>query len=65
MFLILLSIGIIVETTQHILNIMVGFHYRSVDIDDVILNTLGGMLGYLLHKFVILIYNPVKQQEKQ
>ncbi len=65
MFLILLSIGIIVETTQHILNIMVGFHYRSVDIDDVILNTLGGMLGYLVHKFVILIYNPVKQQEKQ
>lgn len=65
MFLILLSIGIIVETTQHILNIMVGFHYRSVDIDDVILNILGGMLGYLLHKFVILIYNPVKQQEEQ
>lgn len=52
MFLVLLSIGIIVETTQHILNIMVGFHYRSVDIDDVILNTLGGMLGYQF-----LLYN--------
>ena len=59
-FIILLFVGIVIEVTQHILKMVVGFHYRSVDIDDIILNTLGGMTGYIVHKFVRLIYHPTK-----
>lgn len=28
--------------------------YRLFDVDDIILNTLGGVFGYLLHRFVII-----------
>ena len=65
MFILLLFVGIVIEITQHILNMVVGFHYRSVDIDDIILNGLGGMAGYLVHKFVKLIYHPTKQHEEK
>ena len=57
--------GIVIEATQHVLNMVVGFHYRSVDIDDIILNALGGMAGYLVQKFVRLIYHSTKQYEEK
>ncbi|PAD34536.1 VanZ family protein [Terribacillus saccharophilus] len=38
-----------VESTQGLLNYFVGYNYRSVDIDDVILNVLGAMLGYAFY----------------
>ncbi len=42
-----LSTGI--ELGQLALSLVVGGFYRSVDIDDVILNTAGAMLGYVLY----------------
>lgn len=31
--------------------------FRSVDVDDVLLNTSGAILGYLIYRFAILIWN--------
>jgi glycopeptide antibiotics resistance protein len=31
--------------------------FRSVDVDDVLLNTSGAILGYLIYRFVVLIWN--------
>lgn len=48
-----LSIGfaILIELLQFILGLtFVGSQYRSVDIDDVILNTIGAIVGYIIFK---------------
>ncbi|MCC8022742.1 MAG: VanZ family protein [Clostridiales bacterium] len=39
-----------IELMQGVVNLCVGVRYRSVDIDDVILNTAGGVLGYLVYR---------------
>ena len=40
-----------VEAVQFLLSLSLGYVYRSADVDDLILNTLGTFMGYLLFKF--------------
>ena len=40
---------ICIEITQHIINELIGYKYRCVDIDDFILNFTGALLGYILY----------------
>lgn len=39
-----------IEIIQFTANCFMGFPYRAADIDDIILNTIGAVLGYLLFK---------------
>jgi glycopeptide antibiotics resistance protein len=39
------SVSVGIELIQFLLNLWLGFSYRSVDVDDVILNTIGAGLG--------------------
>lgn len=64
MFITVLFLGIAIELMQHMLNMVIGFHYRNVDIDDVILNTLGGMIGYIVHRYVKPMYHSITQTKK-
>lgn len=41
-------VGFMNETAQFLLMVIWGFSYRVVDINDVILNTLGVLIGYVL-----------------
>lgn len=41
-----------IEAFQWILGVMIGINYRSVDIDDVILNVFGGILGLAAASYV-------------
>jgi len=41
-------ISILVESLQGLFNSLLGYNYRSVDIDDLILNSIGGMIGYYI-----------------
>jgi len=43
-----LVIAIGIETLQFIISYFLGFRYRSVDVDDLILNTTGTVIGYLM-----------------
>ena len=45
---ILLILGI--ESLQHILNLIIGYRYRCVDIDDILLNLSGSFIGYAVYK---------------
>jgi glycopeptide antibiotics resistance protein len=50
-----------IETTQGIISLIIQYGYRSVDIDDIILNTIGASIGYMFFKFAIspvLLKNP-------
>lgn len=39
-----------IEVIQGILGILLGSFYRSVDVDDIILNVLGSIIGYYLYR---------------
>jgi len=44
------SISFCVELIQLCINLLTGIPNRVVDINDLILNTLGGMIGYLVYR---------------
>lgn len=59
--LIIFSISLSIESTQFIIGKFINYNYRSFDIDDIILNTLGGILGYLILKLTYpIIKNFIK-----
>lgn len=43
---IVLLVTISIESMQFVFGVLLGYVYRSTDIDDIILNTLGGLIGY-------------------
>ncbi|NTW29611.1 MAG: VanZ family protein [Coriobacteriia bacterium] len=44
---VIIGCSLAVEIAQLLLSTLIGVTYRSFDVDDLVLNTLGGMLGYL------------------
>ncbi|MGG0738917.1 VanZ family protein [Niallia taxi] len=54
---VLSSLGI--ELTQLVISMIAGYTYRQADIDDLILNTLGTVVGYVAFKF---LFNLCKRQ---
>lgn len=46
------SASLAIEATQGIFSLSLGYRYKVVDVDDVILNTAGVLLGYLLYRFI-------------
>jgi glycopeptide antibiotics resistance protein len=49
-------VSLMVSTTIELLQLVTSF--RSTDVDDVFLNTLGACAGYVLYKLVILAWTP-------
>lgn len=58
-----LALPIAIETVQLILDFSLGTFYRTVDIDDVILNFTGVMLGYLAYKGMLLVRRKRTKEE--
>jgi glycopeptide antibiotics resistance protein len=56
--------GLAIETAQLIASIIVGGVYRSVDINDVLLNTVGALLGYALFRGFARIYVAISKRIK-
>jgi glycopeptide antibiotics resistance protein len=52
---------LVVESSQFIISSILGFTYRSFDVDDLILNTLGTFLGYLSLRAVLI---PIKKLQR-
>ena len=50
LFAVMFSVGI--ELTQLIIGLSIGTMYRAIDIDDVILNTIGAFIGYGLYAII-------------
>jgi glycopeptide antibiotics resistance protein len=49
----LIAGGLAIEAFQLAISLAIGFRYRSIDIDDVILNTLGLAVGWLAATIVL------------
>lgn len=56
-----LAIGLVIEALQGIIDLGLGFTYRTVDINDVIFNFAGAMLGWGLLRLLLRL--PVVQKE--
>lgn len=41
-----------IEFAQHVINLIIGYRYRCVDVDDFILNITGATIGYVLYLLV-------------
>jgi glycopeptide antibiotics resistance protein len=44
--------SLLIEILQLIFGLLLGYYYRSADIDDVILNVFGGLIGYIIFIFI-------------
>lgn len=58
----LFSLGI--ETTQFLISMYLGYFYRVIDVDDLILNTIGAALGYVCFKLFLPLLRKLKLVEK-
>lgn len=47
-----LGFTVLIESTQLVIDLLIGNMYRNVDIDDVILNALGAYIGYGIYKII-------------
>lgn len=51
-FIFLIGSSCIIEALQFLIGRIINYNYRVVDIDDIILNVCGGMVGYLVWRIV-------------
>jgi glycopeptide antibiotics resistance protein len=58
-FFLLLLVSFLVSTTIELLQLITSF--RSADVDDVFLNTLGACIGFLIYKLITLAIRPAQQ----
>lgn len=56
MYLLPLLFPLVIESLQFIIGLAISYNYRSVDIDDFILNALGGYLGIFFCKLFFRDY---------
>ncbi|SDB33314.1 VanZ family protein [Eubacterium oxidoreducens] len=57
--------SVFVEVGQCFFNTMIEVNYRSVDIDDILLNTLGGILGFRFAYSIIPKFNHLLNKTKK
>lgn len=60
-----LIVSFSVELMQGVYGMILGYTYRSVDIDDLLLNTLGGVLGYALGNLLYLFLFPQRHRKEK
>ncbi len=60
-FLYVFLFSVSLEIMQFLIGLLIGYNYRSTDIDDVILNTIGGIIGILLFSLLKKMYFKYKK----
>lgn len=61
-FLGIVLFSVCIELVQFIIGLLIGYNYRCVDIDDVILNSIGGIIILLIFEGII---KQVKKRKSQ
>ncbi len=51
-----LAVGLSLELSQLVVSLLIGLAYRGIDINDVILNAVGVLIGYGLFRMLIWLY---------
>ncbi len=58
----IVTISVLIEITQLFLDLCSGMVVKSVDVDDILLNSLGGLMGVCFFGFLIWCYNYVRSK---
>lgn len=45
-------ISLFIESLQFLLGLLIGFNYRSFDVDDLIMNTIGTTVGFICYRLL-------------
>lgn len=61
LFICLFFVSFTIESLQWIMNFFLEFNYRAVDIDDIILNMCGGIIGYAIAYYLSKTYHKSKK----
>lgn len=56
------GVGLAIETTQLMVSLFIGGAYRGVDVNDLLLNALGVLVGYVLFRGFVWLYRTVAGQ---
>lgn len=56
--------GLAIEIAQLMVSVIIGSAYRGVDINDVLLNAIGAILGYSIYRLFAWLYRAVIRQFK-
>ena len=59
----LVSAGI--EFLQFFIGVILQYNYRSVDVDDIILNVIGAMIGYIIYLIIKPLYYKILTKRRQ
>lgn len=54
-FILSLSFSIVIELTQFIISSILGYTYKITDVDDIFLNIIGVLIGYICFKLIKFI----------
>jgi glycopeptide antibiotics resistance protein len=54
-----LAVGLSLELNQLVVSLLIGIGYRGIDINDVILNAVGVLIGYGLFRMLIWLHKSV------
>lgn len=53
------GVSLLIEISQLLLSLQLGFAYRTFDVDDLWMNILGGVLGFILYRWLVAKENLV------
>lgn len=56
---------IFIETMQFVLSHIIGVTYRTTDINDIIFNTLGCIIGYIIYKLISPLVSPLLKKKSK
>ena len=60
-----LSVSLGIEALQLLISTLLGFTYKIVDVDDVLLNSAGVMLGYLLYRLLAVWWTDIRPTDAE
>ncbi|MHC8965701.1 VanZ family protein [Priestia aryabhattai] len=45
-------VSLLIESSQYTISSIIGFTYRSFEVDDLLLNTIGSGIDFLFYKYI-------------
>lgn len=57
-------LSMIIESSQLLVNLLIGYNFRTFDVNDLIFNTLGTIIGYVFFNGCLKLYKKAEREEE-
>ena len=58
-------LSLVIESSQLLVNMLIGYNFRTFDVNDLIFNTIGALIGYLILFGIISLLKKVKNSDNR